>query len=162
MGLARSYLKFPQAPPDGGSDGRRVQRFSQDAGEVVRIQIARVATGDNHDWNIARVGAASDFPADITASETRQIEIENDGRGWIDIEVPQRIDAVLDRDDGKSFKLQRGAIQRSQRGVVFDNQDRRGFRRKHTGIVETFPYAPKLSREVAHSRARQLEGTFGA
>jgi hypothetical protein len=67
-----------QAPPHGADNLRRIHGLVEDAGEVLRPQVARVLSGDDDDGDVAGVDASSDFTLHVTAIETGEIEIEHD------------------------------------------------------------------------------------
>jgi hypothetical protein len=110
------------------------------------VEIARVRAGDHDDRDIASLGPGAESTLDIASAETRQHEIKYHDVGRVSVDIPQRLDAVFDRDDGISGGDERNSIQFAKSTIILDDEDVfLPWRREHERIVKEFLPCQKLS-----------------
>lgn len=118
-------LRVPQAVAHRSDQRLRSDRLRQHTREVVEVEVASVAPGDDDDWNVAGGVVSGYLAADVLAAKPRQAEIENDGSNRLFFNPLQRIDAVFGGDDRIALEGHHAAVVRAQCSVVFDDQNRR-------------------------------------
>jgi hypothetical protein len=134
---------FAQTPFDGFDQLLCGDRLPHNAREVIRVEIRRLGTADNHDRDVPRLRVRLQFRVDIKSAEARKAQIQNDQGGGVGLNSTQRVDTVVRRHDVVARDSQDAQIKGQQRGIVLDHQDGRfGWRGGHRASL--WKSAPSL------------------
>jgi hypothetical protein len=74
------------------------------------------------------------FRLHVTSTETRQFDIQDHQIWRIRFDASQRVDPVLDSDDGVAADHQHLTVERPKLWIIFDHQD--DLRSRHPRIIE--------------------------
>ena len=98
-------------------------RFVKDAHKRIAVQRSGVGAADNHDRDVACGCMGCQFRLHITSTESRQLDIQDHQIWRIRFDATQRVDPVLDIDDGVAADPQYLTIERPKFWIIFYHQD---------------------------------------
>jgi hypothetical protein len=100
-----------------------INGLAEDAGELVRVQIANIGTGYHDHGNTLRVGVSPELPRHGPTTEPREGQVEDDGARLSALYQPQCIQAILDTDHSVPGRTQGRTVEFAESGIIFDDQD---------------------------------------
>ena len=88
------------------------------------IEVGGVGSRDDNYWNVLRHRVGLQLALEVVPAEPWEFQVEQHQiRNMPHFQVPQRVNAVLDGDDGVARSDQCGAIKRPEIGIIFNDQD---------------------------------------